>query len=118
MKTRKICLHCCRRTAGRPRGLCHGCYYADGVRDLYPIHPSMQGFFVANSRPVGSQAIPEPTTAAPGSEAKILVLQERVSQGQNLWHPLDNPVREAEAKREGGHNNEWGEEEDEDDEAF
>lgn len=31
------CRHCSRRHAGRPRGLCSQCYYAPGVRDMYPV---------------------------------------------------------------------------------
>lgn len=36
---------------------------------------------------------PKPTTAKPGSEMKIAVLQFRVAHRQELWHPLD--YREA-----------------------
>jgi hypothetical protein len=32
-----ICVHCCKKKVNRPRGLCWGCYYTPGVRDLYPI---------------------------------------------------------------------------------
>lgn len=32
---------------------------------------------------------PEPTDAAPGSEAKIQVLRDRASRGVSLWHPRD-----------------------------
>lgn len=31
----------------------------------------------------------EPTSAVPGTEEKILVLQGRVERGEELWHPLD-----------------------------
>lgn len=31
-----ICRHCQRKDANKCRGLCVGCYYAVGVRDLYP----------------------------------------------------------------------------------
>jgi hypothetical protein len=32
----KVCRHCRRSAVSRPRGLCWGCYYAPGVKDLYP----------------------------------------------------------------------------------
>ncbi len=31
------CRHCRKSSVSRPRGLCWGCYYTPGVRDLYPI---------------------------------------------------------------------------------
>jgi hypothetical protein len=31
----------------------------------------------------------EPTTARPGSEAKIVVMTERDDRGEGLWHPAD-----------------------------
>lgn len=31
------CRHCTARPVHRPRGLCWTCYYAPGVRDLYPV---------------------------------------------------------------------------------
>ena len=31
-----ICRHCGAKRAIRPRGLCWGCYYAPGVKALYP----------------------------------------------------------------------------------
>ncbi len=36
MKTKKICLHCERKNAGRPRGLCNKCYSDTEIRRLYP----------------------------------------------------------------------------------
>jgi hypothetical protein len=32
---------------------------------------------------------PEPTLAMPGSAEKILVMQQRVAAGYELWHPED-----------------------------
>lgn len=31
-----MCRHCGQRKANRPRGLCWRCYYAPGVKALYP----------------------------------------------------------------------------------
>jgi hypothetical protein len=33
---RPICRHCRKRPVNRPCGLCWGCYYAPGVKELYP----------------------------------------------------------------------------------
>jgi hypothetical protein len=33
----KLCRHCNRKKANRPRGLCFSCYYKPGVIDLYPV---------------------------------------------------------------------------------
>lgn len=35
---------------------------------------------------------PHPTTAPPGSEEKIKVMEERLSLGYHLYHPRDNKV--------------------------
>lgn len=49
------------------------------------------GLYVSGeARPGGRHIPPEPTDARPGSEEKILILCERASLGQALWHPLDN----------------------------
>ncbi len=34
--TAAACRHCGKRRVNRPRGLCWQCYYAPGVKDLYP----------------------------------------------------------------------------------
>lgn len=36
MTSTKLCRHCCRKNASRPRGLCWCCYYQPGVLALYP----------------------------------------------------------------------------------
>jgi hypothetical protein len=35
--TATLCRHCHTTDASRLRGLCWACYYADGVRDQYPV---------------------------------------------------------------------------------
>jgi hypothetical protein len=43
-----------------------------------------------------SGAMPqEPTTAAPGSEAKVQVLMERASRRETLFHPNDATIAQA-----------------------
>lgn len=34
--TQPLCRHCNAKCASRPLGLCYACYYAPGVRELYP----------------------------------------------------------------------------------
>ena len=88
------CRHCGARKVNRPRGLCWGCYYAPGVRDLYPTR-SVHGrrgpghALAAYGRPLPA----EPTHAEPGSEAKIAVMSERVARGEQLFHPRDARVK-------------------------
>jgi hypothetical protein len=48
----------------------------------------------------GKRPLPPPTDAAPGSEAKVLVLMRRARLRQALWHPEDARVRHA-GRREG-----------------
>jgi len=40
-----------------------------------------------------------PTTATPGSDEKIMVLEQRVLLKQPLWHPLDGPLDVEDAMR-------------------
>ncbi len=87
-RPRTLCRHCKRVYANRPRGLCWSCYYQPGVRELFPSTSKFARLGVADS--YGSRALPpEPTSAAPGSPAKVRVLAERAALGVALWHPLD-----------------------------
>jgi hypothetical protein len=84
----KRCRHCRRGKVARPRGLCWNCYYEPGVRELYPaaIKYQWRGPGVGRRH---SLPPPFPTSAAPGSPEKILVLTQRLEQGFDLWHPDD-----------------------------
>ncbi|HLW65419.1 MAG TPA: hypothetical protein VKS79_08890 [Gemmataceae bacterium] len=83
-----LCRHCQKSKANRPRGLCWSCYYAPGVRELFPSTSKFARRGVANF--CGIAPLPEaPTVAAPGSEEKICVLMERAAKKQALWHPAD-----------------------------
>ena len=83
---RKICGHCGRAPVSRPRGLCWGCYYSPGVRELHPPRTQNTGEADAfGKRPLP----PEPTLARPGSPAKVAVLCQRATQRWQLWHPED-----------------------------
>lgn len=82
------CKNCAKRTKTYPRGLCRRCYLTPAVRAAFP---SRRGERSAGA--CGSNVTPAPppaaTAARPGSEEKVLVLQERVSRGWQLWHPQD-----------------------------
>jgi hypothetical protein len=86
-----LCRHCNRVPSNRPRGLCWSCYYKPGVRELYPSTSKFARRGVEDR--VGRVPLPDaPTVAAPGSEAKVLVLMERARKRQSLWHPADAPM--------------------------
>src|SRR5262245_37917882 len=83
-----ICRHCSKSKVNRPRGLCWSCYYTPGVKDQYPSTSKYARRGVGNF--TGNAPIaPEPTTAAPGTPEKMMVLEERARLKQALWHPLD-----------------------------
>ena len=82
------CQHCGRARVTRPRGLCWNCYYAPGVRDLYPV-TSKYGRRGPGNRYQRARPATHPTNALPGSLEKILVLTQRAELGQDLWHDDD-----------------------------
>ena len=84
-----LCRHCQKTKSNRPRGLCWTCYYTPGVRALYPSTSKFARRGPGNFN--GHAPLPDcPTAAAPGSEAKILILTERAAMKQALFHPLDS----------------------------
>ncbi len=82
-----LCQHCRRKFANRAHQLCHTCYYTPEIRAKYPStskHAPHEGDFN------GRTCLPaHPTTALPGSDAKMTVMEERVRQGTCLFHPRD-----------------------------
>lgn len=86
MKRKPHCRHCVKRKAVRARLLCDPCYSSAEIRDLYPPKSVYARRGVGASEPASD---PEPTTAAPGTEGKILVLAARALAGERLWHPED-----------------------------
>lgn len=87
MQKSRMCRHCERIPASRPRGLCWSCYYAPGVRELYPSTSKFARRGIGNFN--GHSPLPTPTTALPGTPEKVLVLEQRALAHQDLWHPLD-----------------------------
>jgi len=84
----KICRHCQKVKANRPRRLCWSCYYRPGVRVQYPSESiyGNRGVDDFNGR---AKLPPAPTGALPGSPEKIAILTQRAAARQALWHPLD-----------------------------
>ncbi len=86
-----LCRHCQRVRSNRPRGLCWACYYTPGVREQYPITSKFARRGVGDF--YGPAPLPAmPTSALPGTQEKVAVLEERARMRQNLWHPADGPV--------------------------
>ena len=86
-----LCRHCHESTVSRPRGLCWSCYYAPGVRDLYPSTSKYGRRGVGNFN--GNAPLPAfPTATLPGTPEKLAVLEERARLRQCLWHPQDAAV--------------------------
>lgn len=72
----------------RPRGLCWSCYYAPGVKGLYPSTSKYARRGVGNF--TGSAPLPAvPTTAVPGTPEKVLVMEERANEKRAVFHPAD-----------------------------
>lgn len=86
-----MCANCGLEPVSRPRGLGWKCYYAPGVRDLYPSTSKFArlGSGVASDF-VGPRPLPaEPTEHPPGTPGKLGVLAERAAAGEHLFHAFD-----------------------------
>jgi len=84
----KICQHCMKRKVNRPRGLCWGCWYTPGVRDLYPSTSKFARQGVGVTAPLAGAT--RPTAAHPGTPEKLEVLEARAGRGEALWHAGDS----------------------------
>ncbi len=79
------CRHCQQHPATRSRQLCYGCFENSSIRDLYP--PMTRN---KSDRSRRNRRLPRvPTSAPPGSEAKIRVMQHRFMRRMQLFHPQD-----------------------------
>lgn len=96
---RKICAHCKQMIVNRPRGLCWGCYYKPGVKDMYPS-TSKYAHRGHGNYGGGKRGPRKPTKAPPGSAEKILVLERRARAALTLWHPNDSAGYEDVKKEE------------------
>src|SRR4051812_38964247 len=98
------CAECGRVCGARVRrALCRGCYNAPDVRARHPQTGSLAGLQgqSTNERDTHRRVfpLPEPTTAYPGTPAKVAVLAERRRRGEALWHPHDPHLRDHEEQR-------------------
>lgn len=91
----ETCMHCQERQAHSCRGLCRRCYVTltPAEKQSYPDRRHVANGDARNPwRDCHNRRgrLPaSPTDALPGSEAKILVMQERVARGELPCHPRD-----------------------------
>ena len=83
----RVCSHCQSNKVNRPRGLCWGCYYTPGVKEMYGGTSKFRSVGVGHGN--GGYAMPTPTPHRPGTPEKQAVLAERAAAGLRLWHPDD-----------------------------
>jgi hypothetical protein len=99
-----LCRHCKKCPVNRPRGLCHGCYYAPGgIRELYPkgsANPATAKYVPqCRSEPAAcwgcGTPCPNPThpTRAPGWTSRMV----RVASGKKPVSMIQCPGCEAAA---------------------
>lgn len=87
----RICRHCRRKPACRPRGLCWSCYYDETIRGQYQSQVAI-GSGLGSGLATGSRPLPPfSTPARQGSTEKVACLAERAAAGVELWHPEDGP---------------------------
>ncbi len=84
-----LCRHCRSKPISRPCLLCWRCYNTPAVRVLYRAE-SGRGVRRGVGTTVDAPRTPVPTTCAPGTPEKQLVLAERAKAGEFLFHPLDS----------------------------
>lgn len=86
------CKHCKTNQCTRPRGLCYGCFNNLAIRNLYAMSSNP-----CNRRGIGNvrgfAPLPKtPTMTAPGTEARMLVYEQRAREKVALHHPLDRRI--------------------------
>ena len=88
-----VCLNCQNpaRSVNRPRGLCWGCYYTPGVKELYPPASPYARRGIGNVNRT-SRLPAAATDAEPGTAEKVAVMCERAARGESLFHPGDPKV--------------------------
>ena len=81
----RLCDHCQLLVANRPRQLCHRCYACRSIRRLYRKRTKDFSGRCRHDRRLAMT----PTTALPGSPAKLLVFEQRYRRREQLFHPHD-----------------------------
>lgn len=82
---RKLCGHCQARVVSRPRGLCVHCYNIPKIRATRVSKNAEH--YIEKATKIDSTWVP--TTALPGSEEKIAIMQKRFARRQPIFHPKD-----------------------------
>lgn len=86
---RLMCKHCTKAAVNRPRGLCWGCYYTPGLKEKYPSTSKYARRGRGGSK-MGELPLPSfPTSALPGTEEKLAVMEARSKAGEAIFHPDD-----------------------------
>lgn len=85
------CRCCGVNPANRPRGLCRACYDEPGLREQFPFTSKYAGRGMRDGNR-GYRPPPFPTSAPPGTAAKVEILVERARLGVSLWHIGDAPL--------------------------
>lgn len=83
------CVHCETGKAGvRAWGLCQVCYLDPNIRGLYAdLERRKRDWSNGSGQPSRKRC--KPTSAMPGTIAKVKVLMQRARDNQELWHPDD-----------------------------
>lgn len=92
-ETKHRCNHCHKRRYIQARGICGTCYRTEGIKELYPAKGNGGSYVPSNNNDAGTIP-PQPTDAPPGSLEKVLIMMDRVANGQLPNHPEDIVDRE------------------------
>lgn len=86
----KLCCHCQKLPANRPRGLCWKCYYnTPGVREQHRSTSKFANRGISLGHVASSRLPDAATRATPGSPEKVAVMESRCKARVALWHPDD-----------------------------
>lgn len=89
----KDCRHCQLKPAVRARGLCAHCFADPSIRDRYPTLATFRHGH--GSDPTQKRTVGQPTSALPGTQAKLQVLCDRAAANEILFHPDDARDKDA-----------------------
>jgi hypothetical protein len=93
-----LCRHCAERPGTHPRGLCRRCHKTPDVRAQYAPVKVCGSFYTDTFAPAPLPR--KPTTARPGTEAKIRVLAARARRRERLFHHITFQLAEVAVPRQ------------------
>lgn len=82
---KKICQHCNKCVAHRPRQLCWACYYNPAIIQQYSP-TRVDGYGTGN---VVAKQPRRATSKKPGTRDKVAILMARAKRGESLFHVRD-----------------------------